>query len=215
VARFCAILLMGAVSLCPLRTAAQSPGEASDAVRVGDWWTYDRKDELTGLPLSSYTSTILEISPTEIITRFELRGRTTSSTVIFDHDWNRTANGNSRYKPNDGHGVQLPLAVNREWQSEYEVRNVQNGAAAKGTSSSKVLALETLNTPTGMFETYKIERQVKEVSATGPSRLTEIQFDLWFAPLINHWVRRTTLTKLDKRTRSNETDELTGFGRKQ
>jgi hypothetical protein len=210
VAKFHAILLMGLASLCPLHAAAQSPGEA-----VGDWWTYDRKDEITDLPMSSYTSTILEISPTEIVTRFELRGRTNSSSVIFDHDWNRTANGNSRYKPNDGHGVRLPLAVGKEWQIEYEVRNVQNGATAKGTSSSKVLAQETLTTPAGTFETYKIERQVKEVNAADPSRLTEIQFDLWFAPQINHWIRRTTLTKLDKRMRSNETDELTGFGRKQ
>jgi hypothetical protein len=66
-----------------------------------------------------------------------------------------------------------------------------------------------------MFETYKIERQVREVSAADPSRQTEIQFDLWFAPQINHWVRRTTLTKVDKRTRSNETDELIELGRKQ
>jgi hypothetical protein len=182
---------------------------------VGDWWTYDRKDEITGLPISSYTSTVLEISPTAIVTRFTLRGRTTFSSVIFDHDWNRTANGNSRYKPNDGHGIRLPLAVGKEWRIEYEVRNVQNGAAAKGTSSSKVLAQETLTTPAGMFETYKIERQVKEVSAADQSRPTEIQFGLWFAPQINHWVRRTTLTKVDRRTRSNETDELIGLGREQ
>jgi hypothetical protein len=195
--------------------AAQSPADANDDVRVGDWWTYDRKDEITGLPMSRYTSTVLEISPTEVVTRLAFSGRSTFGSVIFDHDWNRIANGNSRYKPNDGHGVRLPLAVGKEWRIEYEARNVQNGAGMKGASSSKVLAQETLTTSAGMFETYKIERQVKEVNAADPSRLTEIQFDLWFAPQINHWVRRTTLTKIDKRTRSNETDELVELGRKQ
>jgi hypothetical protein len=147
VIRYCAILLIGLAALRPAELAAQSPGKANATVQVGDWWTYDRKDEITGLPVSSYTSTILEISPTEIVTRFALRGRTTFSSVIFDHDWNRTANGNSKYKPNDGHGVRPPLELGKEWQIEYEVRNVQNGAGAKGTSRSKVLAQETLIHP--------------------------------------------------------------------
>jgi hypothetical protein len=215
VIRFCAVLLIVFASLCPLRLAAQSPAAANDDVRVGDWWTYDRKDEITGLPMSRYTSTVVEISPTEVVTRLAFSGRSTFGSVIFDHDWDRIANGNSRYKPNDGHGVRLPLAVGKEWRIEYEARNVQNGASMKGASSSKILAQETLTTSAGMFETYKIERQVKEVNAADPSRLTEIQFDLWFAPQINHWIRRTTITKIDKRTRSNETDELVELGRKQ
>jgi hypothetical protein len=119
-----------------------------------------------------------------------------------------------RYKPNDGHGVRLPLEVGKQWRLEYEERNVQNGVNSKGTSVSKVAAREMITTDAGTFDTFRIDRQVNEYNAADPSRSSEMQFTLWFAPQINHWVRRTTLTKRERRTLSNITDELIELGHK-
>jgi hypothetical protein len=210
------LMLIALASLTMLNPAlAQSPRDASEGIKVGDWWTYNQKDEITGTVRDTYTSTVTEISPKEIITSLSFRGRSNLGVVIFDHDWNRIVNGALRSNPNDGHGVRLPLEVGKEWRLEFEERNTQSGAGFKGTSASKVVAQEPMTTAAGTYDTFKIERQFKEFNAADPSRLTEVQFVLWFAPQINHWVRRTTLTKVQKRTISNTSDELIELGRKQ
>jgi hypothetical protein len=55
---------------------------------------------------------------------------------------------------------------------------------------------------------------VTEFNIADPSRSTEAQVTLLYAPQINHWVRRTILIKLQKRLRSQETDELVEVGLK-
>jgi hypothetical protein len=199
----------------PLALVAQAPDGPADTVMPGDWWKYDRTDQITGLPMATFTSAVTEVSPKEIVTRLIFDGRNGSGAVVFDHDWNRTVDGALRYKPNDGHGIRLPLQVGKEWRIEFEQRNAQNGVNMKGTSLSKVTMQEMTTTQAGTFDTYRIERQVREVNAADPSRSIEHQFVLWFAPQINHWVRRTTLTKVEKRTRASTMDELVAFGRKQ
>ncbi|SRR6266700_3583493 len=215
VIRLCLASLVGLAVIWPHVLAAQSQDGTNDSIKVGDWWTYNHKDEITGLLVDTYTSAVTEISPKEIATSLTFRGRNGAGAVVFDHDWNRIANGALRYKPSDGHGIRLPLAVGKEWRIEFEERNVQNGVNVKGASWSKVAAQESVTTPAGTFETFRIERQVKQFNAADPSRSTDIQFVLWFAPQINHWVRRTTLIKVEKRTRESRSDELIEFGRKQ
>jgi hypothetical protein len=208
-------VLAGIAAVWPPAVSAQSPDTTSAEVRVGDWWTYDRKDEITGLPVDTFTSAVTEISAAAIATKLAYRDTHRTGMVVFDHDWNRTRNGQRTYKPNDGHGIRLPLTVGNEWRTEFEERNAQSSTSMKGVSLSKVAAQEMLTTPAGTFETFRIERQVKQVNAADPSRVTEFQFILWFAPQINHWVRRTELTKVQTHTLENISDELTAFGRKQ
>jgi hypothetical protein len=42
-----------------------------------------------------------------------------------------------------------------------------------------------------------------------------LRFTTWYAPQINHWVRRSIVTSVDGRLRSNNTDELTTYIRKE
>ena len=211
--RFCAILLIGLMTLWPRSLLAQSPDDAVNPVRIGDQWTYDTKDEITGATTRTFTGTITEITPKEIVTRLTFRGSTGTALVAFDHEWNRTVNGDFKFKPNDAQGVRFPLAVGKEWRSEYVNSNVKTGVNMKGSSSSKIVAQETVTTPAGSFETFKVERQLKEFNAADPSRSAEAQVVMWYAPQINHWVRRTIVTKVEKRMRSNETDELVAYNR--
>jgi hypothetical protein len=213
VIRFCAILLIGLMTLWPRTLLAQSPDDAVNPVRIGDQWTYDTKDEITGATTRTFTATITEITPKEIVTRLTFRGSTGTALVAFDREWNRTANGDFRFKPNDAQGVRFPLAVGKEWRSEFVNSNVKTGVNMKGSSSSKIVAQETVTTPAGSFETFKVERQLKEFNAADPSRSADAQIVMWYAPQINHWVRRTIVTKVDKRMSSNETDELVAYNR--
>jgi hypothetical protein len=208
------LILLALIVLCPGMFAAQTLG-ADNAVQIGDQWIYNTRDEVTGTVTRTYVATVSEISPTEIVTQVTNRGGKGGAVVAFDHDWNRVANGVWRYKPNDAQGVRLPLAVGREWRAEFISSNAQSGASFKSSTLAKVTAQESLTTPAGTFDTFKIERQVKGFNTADPSRSTETTYLMWFAPQINHWARRTIITKVDKRIRSNETDELIEYTLKQ
>src|SRR5262249_16309712 len=151
----------------------------------------------------------------EIVTNMIFRGRDDKGSVVFDHDWNRSVINNNKFDPNDGSGVDWPLAVGKEWRSTYTTRNTKTGVNAKSSSLSKVVAQETVTTPAGTFETFKIERQVKAYNSADPSRYQDVQMVTWFAPQINHVVRRTTIVKQEKRTASNRAVELIQIIRKQ
>jgi hypothetical protein len=192
---------------------AQTPSDTENTVQVGDQWTYVTKDEITGIVGRRRTATVTEITPKDIVT--QMVSPDGHSLIVFDHEWNRTKNGNLEYKPHDANGVQFPLAVGKEWRLQYFTKNTKTGANFKSSDLSKVAAQETVTTDAGTFEVFRIERQVKEFNTADPSRATESQITLLYAPQINHWVRRTIVNKVDKRVRSNQTDELVEVTRKQ
>jgi hypothetical protein len=209
------LLLTGLVAAWPHFLAAQSPAPSDDAVRVGDRWSFDSKDEITGFPTDTFTHTVTEVSPAELVVSLTFRGKNGTSLVIFDHDWNRLENPTFKFKPNDGQGIHGPLTVGKEWRSEYEARNKQTGSGSKTSGVSKVVAQEMVTTPAGTFATFKIETHKREVSANDQSKSWDYENVGWYAPEINHWVRRTFLTKIQKRTTANSSEELISFSRKQ
>jgi hypothetical protein len=194
--------------LLPCLASAQAPDDSNNSAHVGDQWTYDTKDEITDTVRRTYTATVSEITPKEISTHLTFRGRNGTAFVVFDHEWNRIKNGNLDYKPHDANGVQFPLIVGKEWHLQFFTSNTNTGANFETTDLSKVVAQETVTPPAGTFDVFRIERQVREFNTADPSRSTEAQVTLLYAPQINHWVRRTILTKLQKRLLSQETDEL-------
>jgi hypothetical protein len=210
----CAILLLALTALWPHLLVAQPAEQRTDDIRVGDAWVYDRTDGITGEAKATFTSLVTEVSPQEIVTHTSFRGRNGHGIVVFDHDWNRTLDGNIKFKPNDGHGVHLPLAVGKEWRIEYTSSNSQNGLNMKATGLSKVVGQEMLTTAAGTFDTFKIDRETREFNTANPSNLWEVQMLMWFAPSINHWVRRSVVMKFEKRVRSGSTDELIDVMRK-
>jgi hypothetical protein len=212
--KLCPILLWLALGLWPNAVAAQSPDQANDAVQVGDRWVYDTKDEITGFPKDTYSQVVTEVSPKEIVVSLTIRGKSGSTLMAYDHNWNRSDMPAVRFKPNDGQGIHPPLAVGKQWRAEYEARITQTGASTKGSVISKVVAQETITTPAGTFDTFKIETRVQDVVASDPSQASQFENVIWWAPQINHWVRRKLVTKFQNRTRSSTSEELTDFSRK-
>jgi hypothetical protein len=206
--------LVTLLALWPAPLLAQSVDRPAEDVHVGDTWVYDSKESNTGFTTGTYTSLVVEVSPKEIVTNVIYRGKNGKALVVFDHDWNRLVNGAWRYDPNDGHGIQWPLVEGKEWRHEFSNRNIQTGVNTKSSSLTKVVAKETVTTDAGTFETYKIERLSKEYVVSDPSRYWDYKMLMWFAPQINHWVRRQIIVKQEKRTTSDTTDELVDIGRK-
>jgi len=207
-----AIALVGAWPLA-LEAQTQSSEEAEGAVRVGDRWVYDTKDEISGYPKDTYTEIVTEISPSEIVTNWTFSGKPGSVLVVYDRDWARKDNLAWKFKPNDGQGVRLPLAVGKTWRVQYDASNTQTGVNLGSSTSSKVVAQEAVTTPAGTFDTFKIERTGRQFRTSDPSKFFESQMVVWYAPAINHWVRRTYVTKFEKRVRSSTSEELSDFSR--
>jgi len=194
--------------------AAQSPEAPNEGVQVGDRWVYDRSDEMTGYPKDTYTRIVTAVSEKEIITDFYVRGNSAKTIMIFDRDWGLIDNSTVKYKPNNGQGIRLPLAVGKSWRTEYDEKNVNTGANMHGTAISKVTAQESLTTSAGTFDTFKIETLTKAFPPSDPSKQWEYQIVRWYAPQINNWVRDKYLAKFDKRTRTSTSTELVDFSRK-
>lgn len=213
-AAFGTVLLLGVAALSPNVSTAQSPAPADSSVQVGDHWTFDSRDEITGLPRDTFTRAVTEVSPNEIVVRQSFLGKSGFSVIVFDHNWDRIENSTIKFKPNDGQGIRPPLAVGKEWRSEFEARNTQSGSSFKDIVVSKIVAQEMLMVPAGMYETFKIETRIRELNTANPSRSTELENVGWYALLINFWVRRMFVTKIQKRTTGSVSEELVDFGRK-
>jgi hypothetical protein len=213
VIRLCLIALAGLAALWPQVVAAQSSDKANDGVRVGDRWVYDTRDEVSQYPKDTYTQIVTEVSKDQIVASVTVRGKNGAVLIIFNRDWGVIDNVIWKFKPDNGQGLPATLAVGKEWRSQYEAKNTQNGTNLKGSISSKVTAQETISTSAGTFDTFKIERQLQELNTADPSKSYEIHIVTWFAPLINHWVRQTLLTKYEKRTRTSTSEELADFSR--
>ena len=209
----CAMLSVALAVAYPKNIVAQFFNEPDGAVTVGDRWVYDTRDEMTGQPKETYTEIVTKLSPEEAVVNLTFSGTPASVFVTYDRDWNCVDNLIWRFKPNSGEGISLPLAEGKIWRIEFDARNNLTGESIKGSSSSKVVAQEDVATLAGTFNTFKIERQVRQFDAADPSKLTESQIVLWYAPRINHFVRRTTVVKFAERTRSIMSEELADFTR--
>jgi hypothetical protein len=214
-------LLLGSLISWPHLVVAQS--QSSDGTggppQIGDLWIYDTKNEVTGLPSEGYTEMVAQVSPKEVVVNRTFREPVyrwpRSVIVTYDHDWNSIDNLLWKFKPNNGLGIRMPLSVGKTWQAEFDAQDLHTTRRTyRGTSSSKVVAQETITTDAGTFDTFKIEQQARWLDPLDPARMWEAQIVSWFAPQINHWVRRTNLIKFEKRLRDNTTEELADFHRK-
>jgi hypothetical protein len=210
--RLAVALLAGVAAMWPRPLTAQAQTE--NTVQVGDHWTIDTKDELTGSPTDTFIRLVTQISPNEIVVRSSVRGKGGFSLIVFDHSWNRIEGPQTKWKPNDGQGIQVPLVVGKEWRTELESRNIQAGGAWKGTVASKVTGQEKIMTAAGMFDAFRIEERVRDVNSADPSRYQESESVNWYAPQVNFWVRRIITTFSQKRVSSKISAELVDFGRK-
>jgi len=208
------LLSIVAAALWPCVLAAQSPGAPNEGVQVGDRWVFDRSDEMTGFPKDTYTRIVTAVSEKEIITDFYVRGNSAKTIMIFDRDWGLIDNSTVKYKPNNGQGIRLPLAVGKSWRAEYDEKNYNTGANMHGSAISKVTAQESLTTSAGTFDTFKIEILIKAFPPADPSKQWEYQIIRWYAPQVNYWVREKYLAKFDKRTRVSTSTELVDFSQK-
>ena len=185
----------------------------------GDHWTYEIRDEKTGAVRANSTEVVTDVTPTDISMRIrDVRPDKTYSEHfnIFDRSWNLISDFPWRYQPHYGvNGIQMPLAVGKTWAFESSERYDASPAVWKRSGTSEVIALETVTTRAGTFETFKIVTISSNRLLSKPVRTHEMTITHWYAPAINHWVKRIYAARMNDGSRENRaTWELIDYGRR-
>jgi hypothetical protein len=196
--------------------AVETPNspEPMEDVQTGDHWTYEFRDDITGEVKSTITNTVTDVSASEISTRTAQLGNPNSGYQTFDRSWNVTNNsGIWRYTPNDGTGIRAPLAVGKTWSFKATDLNSTAGVSWRRSGAAKVVAQESVTTRAGTFDTFKIETSLQFQNANDPTRKYQAVFQIWYAPVIDHWVKRSFVSRSEGRVREKNTIELVEYGR--
>lgn len=203
-----------APAVAPAPTQPQDQEETMDPPMVGDYWTYDVRDELTGELKFSTTTLITDVTPTELALRAQSPTFPGPGVFIYDRFWDQKTNPAWRYSPNDGTGVKLPLNVGSAWKFEDDALYAARGLSFKNVGSSKVVGQESLTTSAGSFDTFKIETSINGRNANDPTKKFESKITTWYAPSIDHWVKRISKSSFNGRVDDNSSMELVDYGRR-
>lgn len=188
--------------------------ESQEEPLVGDHWTYDIRDEITGDFKSTIVQTITDVTATEISIRVTALGNNNTSFLTFDRAWNLKNNGVWRYTPNDGSGVANPLAPNKTWALKSTEVNSSAGAMWKRSGTSKVLGQESITTRAGTFDVLKIQTTIHLQNSNDPTKKLEVVQLTWYSTAVNHWVKRMGETRIDGKLREKSSAELVEYGRR-
>ena len=196
-------------------TTAAKPVISMEEPMPGDFWTYELRDEISGAVKAVRNNMVTEVTATDISVRFNIQGKPEDGLNVYDRSWNVKGAAPWKYTPHDGSGIQLPLKAGASWRSEADDVNASNGNIWKRSIRSKVVGQETITTKAGTFETFKIETTINRRPTNDPTRKMEITQQTWYAPAIDHWVRRTQVGRGNGNLIFNNTIELVEYGRKQ
>jgi hypothetical protein len=199
----------------PAPAAAESTDqEKMEDPQVGDHWTYEYRDDISGDVKSIITNTVTDLTDSQIGIRLTWAGHSNSNSQIFDRSWNLLNQGVHRYSPNDGTGIQAPLAVGKTWPVKSTDVNSTSGLIAKRAGTSKVAAQESVTTPAGTFDTLRIETSFQVQNTNNAADKAQVVMQTWYAPAIDHWVKRSVTTRAHGRVSANNTVELVDYGRR-
>ncbi|WP_143271708.1 TapB family protein [Bradyrhizobium mercantei] len=204
----------GGAEASPPPASTAKPVVAMEQPLPGDNWTYEVRDEITGKVGATREIVITEVTPADISARSKDLVSSRTIPIVYDRSWNLLVSGDWKYSPHDGTGIQTPLAVGKTWSSRTNSLNTAGGSAWTRTGNAKVVAQESVTTKAGTFETFKIEAKFSSRNVKDPTRASELTTETWYAPAIDHWVKRVEVIRIDKRLQSNNTLELVAYGRK-
>lgn len=196
------------------QTAATQNAVDMPQAAVGDHWSYDIVDDITGAVRANRTWLVTDVSPKDITCRVELAGSSTpESVIIYDPYWDIVRDGGNRWSPHNFGGVQLPLEVGKSWTfkaSEIDTK----GQVWKKSGQSRVTGKETVVTKAGSFDAFVVETKFVTRNGNDASPKSDFTMKTWYSPVIDHWVKRSTIVSQDGHVVQNDTVELTSYGRR-
>jgi hypothetical protein len=154
--------------------AADLPAAQTPTFTVGDSWTYSLSDPRTPARMFSFVQTVHSITGSTIALTVSNNGGTMPASM--DQNGNLTSIGTKQYLPSDSK-LKFPIAVGGNWTSNFTTRT-GNGDATT-TLSAKVVGVESVQTPAGTFQAFRIEETGSVAAPSGKYQFTETD---WYAP---------------------------------
>jgi hypothetical protein len=191
--------------------AQDTQKETTSSVHKGDQWTYNDIDDITGKTKAIVSFTVTEVSDKEIGVRSvrDRNGQSELGFILYDLNWNETTDGDWKKLPRDSTGIELPLAVGKEWHFKHRNQNAKTGVVINVTTSAKVVGQETRKVASEEYDTFKIETQIHQILGPGKSR--DILISTWYAPAVNRWVKRSWTLRSNGHIVDQHTHELVKF----
>jgi hypothetical protein len=183
--------------------------------KPGDRWVYEVRDEISGMVTATRENVVTEVTPTEIAVRHKIVGTNNQGLFVYDRSWNVVEDLPWRYSPHDGSGIQSPLSVGKTWPVKTNNINSTSGNIWRRSGTSKVVGQESVTTRAGTFDTFKIETSFTGTNVNNPTQKNEVTELTWYAPAIDHWVKRTFVSRANKHLQTSNLFELVEYGRKQ
>ena len=157
---------------------------------------------------------MFQVSPNDIAIRTENLGNPGYGYLLYDHSWNLKDNSTWKYSPGDGTGVKTPLKVGDKWNFQSSDSYTGRGVSFKRSGSSKVVAQESVTTGAGSFDTFKIETTATVRNANDPTKKSDLVLTTWYAPSVDHWVKRTSKVTINGHLDQDSSAELVEYGRR-
>jgi len=181
---------------------------------MGDHWTYTWRDEITGQDKGTFTRTVTEVRGEEIGLRITAPGASTL-VLICDRQWNVKSNPGWRYAPSDGFGVKSPLAVGQTWKVDSRLTNRKGDTTWNNSITARVVGQSSLTTKAGQFDAFEIEFRYQKKSDNSPGIVQEGVLRIWYAPAIDHWVKRYFEERSNGYLVTKSATELVEYGRRE
>jgi len=179
---------------------------------VGDHWTYEMRDNISGDLKGDNTQTVTDIKADEISIQSHTLGASASIFLIYDHLWDLKSNPLWKFSPNDGGGVKEGMKSGQTW--DFKTSDLKDARAIwKRTGTSTVTGEETITTQAGTFSALKYETKVHIRGAVDPTKKAEVVITTWYVPSVDHWVKRSEKVMSDGHVRNDTTVELVDYGR--
>jgi len=194
--------------------AAEDSSSSMEPPLVGDHWTYEIRDEIAGTLKFTTVHVITQVSPNDIAIRTENLGNPGYGYLLYDHSWNLKDSSTWKYSPGDGTGVKAPLRVGNKWNFQSSDTYSGRGVSVKRSGSSKVVAQEPVTTAAGSFDTFKIETTATVRNANDPTKKSDLVLTTWYAPEVDHWVKRTSKITINGHLDQDTSAELVEYGRR-
>ena len=179
---------------------------------VGDHWTYELRDIISGDLKGNSTQTITDMTNDEISVQAHALGAPTSAYLVYDHLWGLKSNQIWKYAPSDGTGIRDSMKVGQTWDIKTADSN-NSRTMWRRQVTSKVTGEEAITTQAGTFSALKIETTVHARGVVDAAKKWDEFITTWYVPSVNHWVKRTDKMVSDGHVRTNNTVELVEFGR--
>lgn len=204
---FVTAIILGSWTLLAAAQEAPQPN-----IKVGDRWTYQYLDKMTGEIKGSITLTVFEVTDTEIHQKAQGKMKAPINRVEFlDRQLNWIDNGFTQWKPNTGSFL-FPLTVGKEWTQQYEAVAISNESKTRHNAAAKVVAYEKVKVPAGEFDAFKIEYTIRNISTSDAERADSITKGVrWYSPSVKQVVKQESEAIMGGRTREKTEVVLTEF----